>query len=70
MSDISPGDQPFTVAEAREYVASLIREYQGEPGVELLGLVGGVLDHVVCTCEQADTGHLADVVRLRPRTHG
>lgn len=66
MDRIAPGDQPFTVAEAREYVATLLREFEGQPGVELLGLVGGVLDNVVCACGN-DTGRLADVVPLRPR---
>ncbi|MGW4528390.1 hypothetical protein [Amycolatopsis sp. NPDC004378] len=68
MDRIAPGGQPFTVAEAREYVATLIREYQGEPGVELLGLVGGVLDNVACNCHPAETGPLAEVLPLRPRT--
>jgi hypothetical protein len=66
MDRVGPGDQPFTVAEARDYVATLIREYQGAPGVELLGLVGGVLDNVACTCRPADSGPLAEVLPLRP----
>lgn len=63
--DIGPDNRPFTVEEIRGHVTDLIREYQGQPGVELLGVVAGMLEHVQCTCGPIDTGRLAAVLPLR-----
>jgi hypothetical protein len=60
---IEPADQPFTVAEVREHVAELLKAYAGEPGVELLGLVAGMLENTRCSCEPATVGE-ATVLQL------
>lgn len=60
---IGPDDRPFTVAEVRGHVADLIREFEGKPGVELLGVVAAMLAQTRCVCAPA-TSHEATVVAL------
>lgn len=42
-----------------------IREYDGEPGVELLGLAAAMLANTRCVCAP-ETSHRAEVITLRP----
>lgn len=47
---IGPDDRPFTLAEVQENVAVLIREFEGDPGVNLLNIVAAMLAQTHCTC--------------------
>lgn len=68
--DIGPSDEPFTVAEARDYVAELIELAGDRPASEVLPLVAGVLEHIRCTCSAAEVllvdQPIAPVLQLRP----
>ena len=60
---IGPDDRPFTLDEVRANVAVLIREFDGDPGVELLNVVAAMLAQTHCTCAPV-TGPGATVTAL------
>ena len=61
---IGPSNAPFTVAEVREHVAELLTHFAGEPGIELVGLIAGMLEQTRCHCQPHATGHSAAVLAL------
>lgn len=65
---ISPDDRPFTLPEVRAHVDDLVREFVGEPGAELLGVVAAMLANTRCVCAPHDSGN-ADVIPLVPQAH-
>lgn len=52
---IGPANRPATLAEVRQAVALLLREYaDNEDTVGALGLVAGLLETVQCHCSTTD----------------